>query len=254
MKLSMITKQAVKTVKQYSPGILTGLGVAGFFATVVMAVDATPKAIELIEEKKQELGVEKLTAKETVQTAWKCYIPSAITAVASTACIIGASAVNAKRNAALLTAYTLSETAAREYRDKVVETIGEKKEVSIRDALAKDQIEKNPVKKEEIIVTGKGTTRVFDPWNARRFDSDIETIRKAINDLNYQLLHDEYVSLNDLYYALNLEETKTGEDFGWNVNRDRQVELQLSAQVDHDGVPCLVLGFINPPRYDYNKY
>lgn len=250
MNVQTMARQALRSLKKHSPGILTGIGVAGLLATTVMAVDATPKALRLIEEKKQELQVENLSIKETVKTAWKCYIPSAVTAIASVACIVGASSVNARRNAALATAYTLSETAAREYKEKVVEAIGEKKEQLVRDEVAKKQLEKNPVTKSEVVITEKGDTLCFDPWSSRYFKSDAEKLRRAINDLNYQLINDGYVTLNDFYYDIGLDETKPGETLGWDVNKG-QVQFRFSSQIAEDGTPCLVLEFTNPPTYDY---
>lgn len=254
MNLQSMTRQALRSLKKHSPGILTGIGIVGLLATSVMAVDATPKAMELIREKKEELGVEKLTAAETVKATWKCYIPAAVTAATSVACIVGANSVNAKRQAALATACTLSETAMREYKDKVVETIGEKKEREVMDAIAKDKIEKNPVSKSEVILTNKGDTLCFDPWSSRYFKSDAEKLRKAVNDLNYQLINEGCVTLNDFYYDIGLEETRPGETLGWNINRGGQVQFRFSSQVAEDGTPCLVLEFINPPSYDYSQY
>ena len=92
-----------KTVQKHSPEILTGIGIAGMIATAAIAVKATPKALRMIEEKEQEVG-KPLTGPETVKTAWKCYIPAAVSGVCSAACIIGASSINARRNAALVTA------------------------------------------------------------------------------------------------------------------------------------------------------
>ena len=40
----------------------------------------------------------------------------------------------------------------------MVETIGEKKEQTVRDAVAKERLEKNPVENKEVIVTAKGDT------------------------------------------------------------------------------------------------
>lgn len=254
MNLQSIARQTLRTLKKHSPGILTGIGIVGLLATSVMAVDATPKAMELIREKREELGVEKLTAAETVKATWKCYIPAAVTAATSVACIVGANSVNAKRQAALATACTLSETAMREYKDKVVETIGEKKEREVMDAIAKDKIEKNPVSKSEVILTNKGDTLCFDPWSSRYFKSDAEKLRKAVNDLNYQLINEGCVTLNDFYYDIGLEETRPGETLGWNINRGGQVQFRFSSQVAEDGTPCLVLEFINPPSYDYSQY
>lgn len=254
MNLQSMTRQALRSLKKHSPGILTGIGIVGLLATSVMAVDATPKAMELIREKKEELGVEKLTAAETIKATWKCYIPAAVTAATSVACIVGANSVNAKRQAALATACTLSETAMREYKDKVIETIGEKKEREVMDAIAKDKIEKNPVSKSEVILTNKGDTLCFDPWSSRYFKSDAEKLRKAVNDLNYQLINEGCVTLNDFYYDIGLDETRPGETLGWNINRGGQVQFRFSSQVAEDGTPCLVLEFVNPPSYDYSQY
>ena len=162
-KLAKLFTDAKKTISKHSPEILTGLGIAGFITTTVMAVKATPKAMWLIEEEKDTLEKDKLTVVETVKVAWKPYIPAAITGVSSVACIIGASSVNYKRNAALATAYQVSRAALSEYKEKVVETIGEKKEKQIRDKVAKDKIEKHPASKTEVIITDNGNVLCYDP-------------------------------------------------------------------------------------------
>ena len=117
-----IIKGLQVTMAKHSPEILTGIGITGMVATTVLAVRATPKAIALLEEKKLE--TDHISAVDTVKTTWKCYIPAAVTGITSIACLIGANSVNARRSAALATAYSLSQTALTEYKDKVVETIG----------------------------------------------------------------------------------------------------------------------------------
>ena len=249
-------KPLIKTIRsglaKHSPAILTALGITGMIGTTVLAVKATPKALDLIENKKKELDKDKLTVVETVKATWKCYVPAAITCATSAACLIGASSVHTKRNAALATAYKLSESALIEYRDKVVETIGEKKEQSVRDAIAKDHVEKNPVTNNEVIITDKGYTLCYDELSGRYFYSDIEKIKKAANELNRQMLNDMYVSLNELYYELGLEGTKLGEQMGWNVDRGL-IDLKFSATVSADDRPCIVLDYRVPPMYDYQN-
>lgn len=249
-------KPLIKTIRsglaKHSPAILTALGITGMIGTTVLAVKSTPKALDLIENKKEELNKNELTLLETVKATWKCYVPAAITCVTSTACLIGASSVHTKRNAALATAYKLSESAFIEYRDKVVETIGEKKEQSVRDAIAKDHVEKNPVTNNEVIITDRGYTLCYDELSGRYFYSDIEKIKKAANELNRQMLNDMYVSLNELYYELGLEGTKLGEQMGWNVDRGL-IDLKFSATVSADDRPCIVLDYRVPPMYDYQN-
>lgn len=263
MQLKAIFTDLGKTARKHSPEILTGIGIAGMLSTAVLAVRATPKALMLIEEKKREKkfavikdgGDPDLTKLEIVKTAWKPYIPAAVTGVASIACLVGASSVNARRNAALAAAYALSESTLADYKEKVVETIGEKKAQEVKDAIAKDKIENDPVTRKEIIATDKGETLCYDALSGRYFKSDIEYIRRAVNNLNERLLFDTHISLNEYYDEIGLEEIfPMGENLGWTVDPDSAnkglVELDFSSQLA-EGTPCLVVGFSNAPRYDY---
>lgn len=263
MQLKAIFTDLGKAARKHSPEILTGIGIAGMLSTTVLAVRATPKALMLIEEKKREKkfaaikdgGDSDLTKLEIVKTAWKPYIPAVITGAASIACLVGASSVNARRNAALAAAYALSETTLADYKEKVVETIGEKKAQEVKDAIAKDKIENDPVTRKEIIATDKGETLCYDALSGRYFKSDIEYIRRAVNNLNERLLFDIHISLNEYYDEIGLEEIfPMGENLGWTVDPDSAnkglIELDFSSQLA-EGTPCLVAGFSNAPRYDY---
>jgi ribosomal protein L9 len=244
-------------VAKHSPEILTGIGIAGMITTTVLAVRATPKALTLIENRKEELELEpeeKLHPIETVKTTWKCYLPAAITGVTSAACLIGASSVNLKRNTALMTAYNLSATALADYREKVIETVGEKKEHAIRGKVAEENLKKEPVNQAAIIVSGNGTTRCFDTITKRRFISDIETIKRTVNELNRQMINgSDYISLNDFYSEIGLDPVSIGDDLGWNVTRGL-IEVNFNAELDTDGTPCIVIDYAVAPKRGYNSW
>ena len=252
--LATIVASTRQFVSKRSPEILTGIGIAGMISTAVLAVKATPKAMELIEEKKREEWLDKLSPIEMVKVSWKPYIPAIVTCVTSTACLIGASSVSAKRNAALATAYKLSETALTEYREKVIETIGEKKERTVRDKVAEERVKKNPVSKNEVIITGNGKTLCFDPISGRYFMCSIETIKRAENTLNKQMLHDisGYVSLNEFYDEIGLDHTSVGDDLGWNT--DQIIDIDFSSQLNDNGEPSVVLDYLVAPKYDFYKF
>ena len=253
LNLTAAAKSIKGVLERHAPEILTGIGVAGMVTTTILAVKATPKACLLINDRKDELEVEKLPVTELVKTTWKCYIPAVVTCGASIACLVGASSVNFKRNAALATAYKLSEAALSEYKDAVIETIGEKKEQSVRDKVAKERIKKNPVSKSEIIVTGNGTTLCYDPVGNSYFKSNIQQIESAKNKLNARMLSENYVSLNDFYDELGIGPTKLGDDLGWDIYKDGLVEIAFSSQLAEDGTPCLVMDYSIAPRYEYYK-
>jgi len=236
-----------------SPELLTGIGIAGMLTSTCLAVGATPKALKLIEMKKEEDNVDKLPKVEVVKTCWKCYVPTVVTAAMSVACLTLASRENLKRNAALATAYTLSETALREYKEKVVETIGEKKEQIIRDKIDKERIEKNPVDKANVIVTGKGESLCLDSVTGRYFYSNIDQINKAVNFLNRRMLNEGYVSLNEFYEEIGLKWIDVGDQLGWNTDRGL-IELSFGTQLAEDDIPCIVINYTVAPRRDYNRW
>ena len=115
-------------------------------------------------------------------------------------------------------------------------------------------MDKNPVSKTNVIVTGGGTTRCYDHLSGRYFNSDIEKIRKAVNNLNHELLNGMgYASLNDFYDELGLAHSGIGSDMGWNVI-DGLIEIDFSSHIDDEGVPCIVLDYVRSPKYNYSSY
>lgn len=254
LNLKAIARSMGMALQKHSPEILTGIGIAGMVTTTILAVRATPKALLLIQEaeevKHQNTDASALTPVETIKAAWLCYVPAAVTGVLSMTCLIGASSVNLRRNAALATAYTLSESALKEYREKVVEAIGEKKEQAVQDAVAKERISKSPVTNQEVIITEKGNTLCYDVISGRYFKSDIEKLKRAANDLSRRMLDEGYISLNDFYYEIALPETKLGDELGWHVDNGL-VDLRFSSQLAEDGTPCLVIDYQIAPKYDY---
>lgn len=251
--LSNFFKQLHSSMKKHSPEILTGLGICGMITSTVTAVRATPKALILLDKKKKEEKKEKLKKSEVIKTTWKCYIPSVITGVISIGCLIGASTVNYKRNAALATAYSLSESALKLYQEKVIETIGEKEEQKVKDAVAKERIDRTPVVSKEVIITEKGNTLCFDTISSRYFKSDVETLRRAENEINRRLYNELYITLNEFYYEIGLTSTKIGDELGWSINSSGPIKLSFSSQLAADDTPCLVVDYETLPKYDFTK-
>lgn len=254
--VSKFFKDIQNGVSKHSPEILTGFGIAGMLTTVVLAVKATPKALEKIEDKKAELCSNHLTPIETVQAAWKPYVPAAITGTAATICLIGANSVQARRNAALATAYQISTQALADYKEKVVETIGEKKEKTVRDKVAQKKVDDAPVANASVYETGKGETLHYDPQFANYFRCNVNAIDKAVNTLNDRMLsgQTEYISVNDFYDELGVKRFGMGDELGWNLGRDGLIRIDHShAIITENGEPCVVITYEVAPKYEYFK-
>lgn len=260
-------KDLTSAVDRRSPEILTGIGIGLAITTTILAVKATPKAMQLIDEAKEKrigeatveearewskAGEVKMPKIEYVKAAWKPYIPAMITGVLSTACLIGGTSVSTRRTATLAAAYKLSETALHEFKEKAVEVVGEKKVKEIKEQITQDKIEKNPVTKSEVIITEKGNTLCYDELSGRYFKSDRDKIISAVNKINAEMINNMYVSLNEFYDELGLRRTNLGDELGWNLDRGI-VKIDFSSHLADDGTPCLSIGYSVEPRYDYSK-
>lgn len=261
--LGTLAKTAKATFVAHRPEILTGLGIVGFATTVGLVMNATPKALTILDEAyaeqnegKPQPAIEDLPkamgVKETVKLTWKCYIPAAITGVLSTACIIGGATENNRRNAALAAAYSLSEKALEEYKEQVTKVVGEKKEQLIQGEVAQSRIDKDPVSNKEVIFTGHGDVLCYDSVSGRYFKSSADKIRKVENALNRQMRDDMYISLNEFYTEIGLEPVGIGEKLGWNVDRG-EIDIRFDARVGENDEPCLVLDYRIQPDYDYGR-
>lgn len=254
MTIGQVAQRALRTLDHNSPLILTGLAVAGVVSTAVFAVKVTPEAahaIQAYEEKENGLWI-KSTSVEKVRIAWRLYIPAAGMGVLTIAAIIGAQSINSRRQAALISGFTVAETAFREYRDKVVELDGAKADEKIRDAVMKDHVVANPPNTNELILSD-GLVLCYDDWSGRYFQSSMERIRQAQNDVNETMINgDMYASLNDFYVGLGLKHVKGGEDVGWSS--ERLLDINFTSILTEGGLPCLAMGFRTSPLQDYSRF
>lgn len=253
-KLATLVKSTKATLSKHRPAILIGVGIAGWATTTVLAVQATPKAMVLLEEKKNDDELDELTVLETVKTCWKCYIPAAATAFLSTACILGSHTESTRRATALATAYKISETALTEYKDAVLDTIGEKKEKAILEKMTENTLKKNPVDEEFVHNTGHGNTLCHDAVFGSYFRSSRAAVERAIVEINRRIVSgDMYASLNDFYDELDIPHIDIGDLIGWNLD-DGEIKIKDDYGGSSTGEPTLVIRYNVMPKYDFYKF
>lgn len=272
---SKIYDSAKRVTNKHQPEILAGIGIAGYISSIVLAVKATPKAAEKIKKAEfdknaqittlfdaeahpyytvKEIDDEKyeeLTLPEKVKTVWKDYLPAACTATASTLCIVGSVSTSCRRNAVLATALNLAEESARDYREKVIETIGEKKEQKIREEIAQDNLNNNPTT--QVFLTNQGSALCYDTYSGRYFRFDIDKIKKINNEINERLLMESQVSLNELYLEYGLDGIDMGYEVGWS-SENGLIDFELTSKLTKDDEPCLVISFNPAPKPGYSYF
>ncbi len=244
----------VRAISKNSPAILTALGVAGVLSTAILTSKATVEAVDRVRTMEERHGAAedpKVRLEERVKLTWKLYIPSVLMGAATVACIIGAHSVHMRRSSALMSMYTLTETALKEYKEKVVETLGENKERKIREAIDQDHVNNAPTPSKEILLVNDGEVLCYDTMSDRIFKSDMETLRRAQNDINSDIIDHMYASLNDFYRRVGLRSTALGDEVGWNT--ERKLDIEFDTMLYEDKRPCMVLNYRVLPFNNYDR-
>lgn len=248
MNVNELIGNTTKLLKANAPEILTALGISGVITTAYLTAKATFKAAEEINHEQWMLDKEEkshpLDTKEKAALVWKLYIPAAASGVVTIACLVGANHSSGRRTAAAVTAYSLTEKAFGEYKEKVVEQIGKGKEQKVRDEIAQDRINANPNTKEVIVLSG-GDVLCLELYTHRYFRSDVETLRKAENTINSLIVNYLNVTLEEFYDIVGLPHTSQSGLVGWDS--DKLMELQFSPALAEDGTPCMAF------EYNYVK-
>ena len=243
LSINDILIAAKKSLSANTPELLTAGGVAGVLATAYLTGKASYHAGHIIRADEDVSGTADTPVKrfrERGERVWKLYIPAGVCGVATIGCILGSHKANSKRTAAAFTAYSLAEAGFNEYRDKVVEQLGEGKEQKIRDEINHDRVKKlgDPG---SVVIVGSGHVLCCELYTGRFFRCDVDTIKKALNTINHDIVHQMYVSLDDLYHILGLESTTDSSNLGWDS--DKLLDLEISYVAGPNDEPCIAFAY-----------
>ena len=237
MDLKSIRNNARLFLSNNSSTILTGLGVFGVGITVYNAVIDARKAEVICCEEQPE------TAREELELTWKCYIPTAISAVATVSCIIGSHVCSEHQKEAIGSAYLLSQATLQEYQRRVSDKIGERKEKEIYEEVIQTLADKQAPPTlysdggmaGDVIDTGKGNTLFYDTVvpGGLYFKSDINFLKAQVNNLNYEVRSEMYFDWNEIYYRWGLPGHKYGSEMIFDV--DHPLEIRLTPEMMENG-------------------
>jgi len=244
MNLQALPAQVERFMRENSTAILAGIGATGVVTTGYLAHQAGWKAATStiyfeIEGGRQDSRKERI--KERARRNWKLYIPPTIVGGVAIGCIIAGTRVGNRRTAAMAAAYSLSEKAFVEYKEKVVEKLGERKDQSVRDEIAQERIAANPIGR-EVILVGSGTVLCCELHTGRYFLGDMDTLKKAQNEINDRINRHEYATLQEFQVLINISPTDSSMDFGWDQERGL-MSLDITTTLMDEIRPCLAFSY-----------
>lgn len=242
-------------MKRHSSLLLSVASSVGLVTSTVLAVKATPKALQLIEEEKkkrskivtntvyadnqkyesQEVVYEDLSILDTIKVAWKPYIPTGISMFSTLICIFGNTYLNYKTQTSLISAYAILDRSYKEYIEKTKELYGEDADRDIRQKVASSNIDSNYIHRED-----KKT--FFELRTMRYFESTVQDVLKAENMLNQELAATGYVSMNDFFRFLHLEQLPYADYIGWCDHGEyHEIKFEHEKMELEDGLECILI-------------
>lgn len=251
--MNNLLRQSQHFVKRNASTILTCVGGAGVVATSVMAVKATPKALRLLEQEKEEKGGD-LSKLEVVKVAGPVYIPSIVTGITTLACIFSANVLNRRQQAALMSAYALLDSSYKDYKKKVGELYGEDAHVNVVGEIAKDKYA------DDDIVLDNEMELFYDEFAGRYFQSTKYKVQRAIYELNRDIHMRGWATLSEFYEYLDVENADGGECLGWSEGGNYEkywqgwVDFNYHKVVMDDGLECTIMSMFSEPYMDWDDY
>ena len=243
--------------QKYSPEILIGMGISGIVMSTIMACRATLKVEDVLNDTNMKLeeikyGKEVLepakysdmdykkdlaiTYTKTGVELIKLYGPSLLVGTASVACILGAHNIMKGRNLALVAAYKTIEQGFNNYRDRVVEELGEDKDRQFKLGITEESV--TEIEKDEETGKSKKVKKSIESADPNKFSAYAKFFDEACANWsknpeynaaflraqqNYanDLLHSRgHIFLNEVYDMLGIDRTGAGAMVGWVMSKD----------------------------------
>lgn len=249
-------------LKRSSPAILTCLGAIGVVATSVLAVKATPKAVDIIRAHEgidHEGNYYTPTKLEVIQLTWKCYIPAALVGLSAITCIFGANVLNKRNQASLASAYALLSESYQQYRKAAKAVYGEDADSKIKAQMAKDTYVSADGYSVYSADMDLESERIlcYDLFSKRYFTSTMAAVLNAQYHINRNLQLRGSVSINEFYEFLGIDKIENGDDIGWSIDEFIEdgimwLDFDNRHTILDDGLECCVIStLMNPNKFSF---
>ena len=268
-------------LKKHAPEILLVAGTVVVVSSAVYACKQSIKAHDILEKANNDLtdvetaievsNKDEYTPKDarndrmkvygrTLLGLAKCYGPAVIGGLIGFGMIFGGHKILKGRNIALTAAYSGLLAKYNDYRNRVIERLGEDEEFKLRSGM-EERIasimddEGNVIDEAKVnYIPDDGTdhsiyAKLFDEANSnwsRNPVANLTFLRAQQNFANEKLRAEGYLFLNDVYQSLGLPRTSEGQIVGWVWDPNNEIE-------DHVGDDYVDFGIYNELYKDAAK-
>lgn len=220
-------KMIFSMCKKSIPTILSVAAVGGVLATGYFTYKAASKHLDQVAERlftNEDSGKETdEIRKEVLKENWKDYIPAAVAAAGTIACIIGANQIHLGKEAAMAGAVafykSLCDSKDRVFKESVVDKLDADGNVTRENGYSRSK----EAAAQEVMYNPNDIRikkiRIWEPYTKQWFEASQQEILWAEITANKMLHQKGSVCLNDvlrLYSDPNIKMTRKGKRLGWS--------------------------------------
>ena len=260
MSAKELLARALVFADSNSAEIALGTALAGVPLVAVLSGRASLKADDILmqmEIEREEIGVlDPIPTVDKVKATWHCYILPILVGAGTIWMMIWSHKIQGRKLVALASAYTITDTAFKEYKHKVEELVSKKKVQEIEHAINQDKVAEMTMLDGDILATNRGDVLCVDFWTGMKFFSNATEIREAVSRCNNMMVDSVYLSQGTLYDEIGIPifTTTAGEpipgnveDIGWNAING-PLKVHLDSCLDKENIPTLVMKVEPRPR------
>lgn len=219
--------------------ILSGTAIGGVLTTTVLAVKGGSDAANKIAYEEYRTDSE-LTRKEKLKLTWKCYIPAACSAIGTIGCIAASEYCNNKDKALAVAAAAAFSTALTDYKEAVIETVGEELGEEVRKAAGQKDLDRTPFTKSKdslrfVDEYDEEDYLCYEPLTGQYFRSNKLKIDDAMNEVCREVIAFDEAPLNSLFERIGVRPSEFGQMMGWKSTINRLPKVAYSANMTDDG-------------------
>jgi len=178
--------KAVRFAKRNKPTILTVASIVTGGLALYFTAKGTAKSVRDIDKRKKELGVGKLSIKETIRVSWKNYILAAAASGVSLGTNVASEVSHLNKEKTLAAALLASTESLKLIKKEVSEKLGEEGMKEITQKMA----EEAPVegeKKVRPVLTDEDYIVVYDKFSGFKFNTTRRRLHEAETRVNREL-------------------------------------------------------------------
>lgn len=230
VKVSKLLQVASASINEHKTGILTGIGIASETGAIIHGIWVSPRIRDAIIIRKNELGVDRLPAKELAKIVWKPLLPTVSLWGAGCYCLIKSNQISEANGALAAAAASLAENTLNDIKREAKEEKKEKYLNDLEDKAAVKNAQKVDMNELSIYDTGKGDDIFYDPMCQDAIRSNMTFLQQRVLMLNqeYQKANAEWIDYDDFRTCLGFPPNNFAKCLAFRFDERGPIEISFA--------------------------